>query len=290
MTSEQTTLTLTGRQGVSSTQRQQDVRLLEANSSRKEVFSMKVGEVAELAGVTVRTLHHYESLGLLNPSRDKTSGYRRYSDNDLIRLQQILFYRELGFSLEQIDDIMNAPNFDRREAMIEQKQLLMAQISRLKATLHLVDKTLVSIEGKFQMTKEEMFEVFGDFDPTKYEDEVAERWGDTDAYKQSSPRTAQYSKADWQRFSAEQEEVQQAITSLMDEGVPPTDRRATDAVERHRLLIDRWFYPCSRQFHRELGKMYIADERFRNTYDDIRAGMAQYVHDAIQANLSRGEK
>lgn len=250
---------------------------------------MKVGDVARLAGVSVRTLHHYDELGLLRPSRRSESGYRLYTDEDLERLQQILFYKELGLGLDQIDEAINAPDFDRWEALLEQRRLLAEQILRLEATLQLVDKTLASIKGGFRMSKEEMFEVFGDFDPTQYEAEVQERWGNTDAYKESAKRTARYTKADWKRFAAESEEITTAIASLMDEGVPPTDERAMDAVERHRLQIAHWFYPCSRQMHAELGKMYVADERFRKTYEDIRPGMAQYVCDATAANLARGE-
>lgn len=249
---------------------------------------MKVGDVARLAGVSVRTLHHYDELGLLKPSRRSESGYRLYTDEDLRRLQQILFYKELGFGLERIADVMNAPDFDRREALVEQRRLLADRVQRLQATLHLVDKTLASIDGGVQMTKEEMFEVFGDFDPSQYEAEVKERWGHTEAYKESARRTKQYTKADWQRFKEESEEIGTDIARLMDDGVPPTDPRAMDAVERHRLQIDAWFYPCSREMHAELGKMYVSDERFRRTYDAVRPGMAQYVCDAIQANLARG--
>lgn len=249
---------------------------------------MKVGDVARLAGVSVRTLHHYEELGLLQPDRDAESGYRRYSDEDMARLQQVLFYRELGLGLDQIGDIMNAPDFDRRQALLEQRRLLADQVVRLQATLRLVDKTLAAIEGGYNMTKEEMFEVFGGFDPAQYETEVEQRWGGDDAYKESTRRAKQYNKADWERFAKENEEIGAAIIALMDDGVSAGDERAMDAVERHRLLIDKWFYPCSREFHAQLGSMYIADERFRKTYEDMRTGMAQYMHDAIEANLARG--
>ncbi len=140
------------------------------------------------------------------------------------------------------------------------------------------------------MSKEEMFEVFGDFDPAEHEGEARERWGDTDAYAESAKRTARYSKQDWVRFKAESEEINGAIASLMDEGVAPGDPRAMDAVERARLQIDEWFYPCSREMHAELGRMYVADPRFTATYEKIRPGMAQYVCDATAANLACGEQ
>ena len=132
-----------------------------------------------------------------------------------------------------------------------------------------------------------MFGVFGDFDPSEYEEEVQQRWGETDAYKESSRRTATYTKADWERFKAESEANGLEIAALMDEGVPADDPRAMDAVDRARLQIDTWFYPCSHEMHVGLAEMYIADPRFTATYEKIHPGMAQYVHDAILANAAR---
>ncbi len=250
--------------------------------------SFRVGEVARLAHVSVRTLHHYDQVGLLTPSARSESGYRLYTPDDLERLQNVLFYKELGFSLEEIRELMADPAFDRREALLEQRSLLQEQMARLGALLGLVDKTLVSLEGGFGMTKEEMFEVFDGFDPGEHEDEVKERWGHTEAYKESARRTKGYTKADWERFKAESEEIGTAIAALMDEGVPPEDPRAMEQVERHRLQIDRWFYPCSREMHENLGRLDVADPRFTATYEKIHAGMAQYVCDAIVANAARG--
>jgi MerR family transcriptional regulator, thiopeptide resistance regulator len=248
-----------------------------------------VGEVARIAHVSVRALHHYEEVGLLAPSGRTGSGYRLYALDDLEQLQQVLFYKQLGFSLEDIRELMSDPAFDRREALLVQRDLIAEQALRLEALLHLIDKTIGSLEGGIRMTKEEMFEVFGGFDPSEYEDEVTERWGDSDAYKESARRAARYTKADWQRFKAESEEINAAIIALMDEGVPANDPRAMDAVERARLQIDTWFYPCSREMHAGLGRMYVADPRFTATYEKIRPGMAQYVCDAILANGERAE-
>ncbi len=248
-----------------------------------------VGEVAKLARISVRTLHHYDAQGVVEPSARSEAGYRLYAEEDLERLQQVLFYRELGFSLEDIRTLMAEPGFDRREALLGQREEIAGRMKRYEAMLGLIDKTLSSMEGAIQMTKEEMFEVFGDFDPAEYQDEVEERWGESDAYKESARRTKGYTKQDWQRFKDESEEINAAIVALMDEGVPAHDPRAMDAVDRARLQIDRWFYPCSRQMHANLGRMYIADPRFTATYEKIRSGMAQWMCDAILANEQRGE-
>lgn len=250
-------------------------------------MTYKVSEVAQVAGVSVRTLHHYDEVGLLEPSERTEAGYRLYTMRDLERLQQILFYKELGFPLEQIKEIMSDPSFDRKEALKAQRQMVARQAERLVGMLQLIDKTLASLEGGIKMSKEEMFEVFGDFDPSQYEGEVQERWGHTEAYRESARRTKGYTKDDWKRFKTETAELNALVAALMDEGVPASDPRAMDAAEQHRLLIDRWFYPCSREMHAQLGEMYVADPRFTATYEAIRPGMAEYMRDATAANAAR---
>jgi DNA-binding transcriptional MerR regulator len=258
-------------------------------SSEVNDMAYKVGDVAKLAHVSVRTLHHYDETGLLVPSERSEAGYRLYTPEDLERLQQVLFHKELGFGLEEIRDLMADAAFDRREALIAQRDQIAMRALRLEAMLGLIDKTLASLEGGIPMKEEEMFEVFGDFDPSEHEEEVKERWGDTDAYKESARRTKGYSKEDWQRFKDENDAISATIASLMDEGVASDDPRAMDAVDRARLQIDTWFYPCSHKMHVGLGEMYIADPRFTANYEKIQVGMAQYVYDAIKANAARAK-
>ena len=246
-----------------------------------------VGEVAKLAHVSVRTLHHYDHERILCPSSRTDAGYRLYTDDDLATLQQALFYKELGFGLEEIRDMLADPAFDRREALLAQREMVAAQAQHLEAVLGLIDKTLISLEGGAPMTKEEMFEVFGDFDPSEYEEEVQQRWGDTEAYKVSARRTAKYTKQDWERYKAESDANGARMIALFDDGVAPDDSRAMDVAEEARLLIDKWFYPLSREMHVYLGEMYVSDPRFKANYDKQREGLAQWLHDAILANAAR---
>lgn len=241
--------------------------------------ALKVSEVARLARVSVRTLHHYDEIGLLTPTERTEAGYRLYSTADLERLQEILFYRELGFSLDEIRELMSEPNLDRGEVLRRQRALVGDQIRKLESIAALIDRTIDEIEGEAKMTTEEMFAVFGD--------EVKQKWGRTDAYAESNRRTKNYSKDDWKRFAADSREINERIAALIDEGVPAGDPRAMDAVEQHRLLIDRWFYPCSREMHAALGRMYVSDPRFTANYEKTRSGMAQYMCDAIAANAER---
>lgn len=247
-------------------------------------MAYKVSEVAGIAHVSVRTLHHYDAVGIFIPSERNEAGYRLYTDADLAKLQQILFYRELGFALEEIGELMSNPERDRRDALRAQRDLILEQQRRLEAMLGQIDSTLKNLEGETAMKNEEMFEVFGKFNPKDYEDEAKERWGDTDAYRESTRRTKKYTKEDWKRYASENDAVQRQIASLMDQGVKPADVRAMDAVEQHRLLIDKWFYPCSHAMHAGLGNMYVNDPRFTASLDKVHAGMAQFFCDAIAAN------
>lgn len=248
---------------------------------------LRVGEVAILAHVTVRALHHYDRIGLLRPSGRTGAGYRLYAEEDLEKLQTVLLYKELGFGLGEIRDLLAEPGYDRREALRAQRAQLARRSARLDAVLALVDKTLTAMDEGIAMGRDDMFEVFGDFDPAEYEAEAEERWGETEAFKESARRTRRYTRDDWKRFKAEDEAADLAVAALMDEGVAPDDPLAIDAVERCRLLIDTWFYPCPRGMHAHLGRMYVADPRFTATYEKIRPGMAQYLCAATAANLAR---
>lgn len=246
-----------------------------------------IGEVAALASVSVRTLHHYDEIGLLTPSLRTEGGYRIYTDDDLTALQQVLFFKELGFGLSEIARIVRDPQFDRLEALRMQRRMLTDKSTQLRRMLRAVDDAIDATEGGVHMDAKDMFEAFGDFDPKEYEKEAEERWGGTDAYAESQRRTKRYTKQDWIEIRAEADAVTAALAALLDEGVSPEDPRAMDLAEEHRLQIDRRFYPCSREMHVGLGEMYVADARFAANYDKVRPGLARYMRDAIVANAAR---
>jgi DNA-binding transcriptional MerR regulator len=246
-----------------------------------------VGAAARLAGVTVRTLHHYDEIGLLNPSGRSDAGYRRYADADLERLQRILFYRELGFGLDEIKTVMTDGAADASAHLRRQHAMLLDRIGRLERMVAAVEKAMEAHTMGINLTPEERFEVFGDFDPEQHAGEVEERWGDTDAYRESARRTRSYSKADWQRIKAEGKAATDKLVAAMQAGLPADSAEAMDGAEAHRLQIDRAFYPCSYQMHVGLAEMYLADPRFTATYEKIAPGLAQYLHDAIKANAAR---
>ncbi|MFP2925069.1 MerR family transcriptional regulator [Pyxidicoccus sp. 3LG] len=250
-------------------------------------MALTVSQVARLAKVSVRALHHYDEIGLLSPSERSEAGYRLYTSVDLQRLQQVLFFRELGFPLEEIRRILGNPSFDLRSALLMQRQLLSERSARLDALLGAVDAALEALEKGKTMDQEKMFEAFGDFDPAKYEAEVKERWGNTEAYKESARRTARYTKEDWQRMKAELDRIQKALAEQLGAGRAPTEPAAMDLAEEWRQHISRWFYPCSYAMHRGLGEMYVSDHRFTENIDRLRPGLSQFTRDAIIANAER---
>ena len=243
-----------------------------------------VGRVAEIAGVTVRTLHHYDEIGLLTPGERSGAGARRYDDADLERLQQILLYRELGFTLDEIATILDDPDVEARAHLRRQHGLLQDRISRLQEMVAAVEYMLEAQKMGINLTPEEKFEVFGDFDPDAYTEEVEERWGNTDAYQESTRRTARYTKDDWQRIQQESADLMVRWLAAFDAGTPAESQAAMDLAEEHRQQIGKFFYNCTFEIHIGLAEMYLADPRFTKNYEDQRAGLAQYVHDAIMAN------
>ncbi len=242
-----------------------------------------IGEVAELAHVTVRTLHHYDELGLLAPSERSESGYRLYSYDDVARLQEILIWRQLGFSLAEIKSLLDDPKYDRITALERQRELVEREIDRLAAVAAAVDAALAAHPNGTPIKETTMFD---GFDPTEYEDEARERWGHTDAYQESMRRTQPYGEAQWNEIRRESERIIRELIGLMRAGSPADGPAARALAERHREHISRWFYPCSPQMHRGLAEMYVADERFTRTYEIEAEGLAAYFHDAIIANAN----
>ncbi|MFJ1972316.1 MerR family transcriptional regulator [Streptomyces sp. NPDC087903] len=250
-------------------------------------MSYSVGQVAGFAGVTVRTLHHYDDIGLLAPGERSHAGHRRYNDADLDRLQRILFYRELGFALEEVAELLDDPDADPRAHLRRQHELLTARIERLRKMAAAVEQAMEARRMGINLTPEERFEVFGDKDPDQYAEEAEQRWGGTEVYAESQRRAARYTKEDWKRMRSEVEDWSARYDALMAAGEPPTGEAAMDLAEEHRLHISTWFYECSHEFHQGLGGMYVSDERFKAFYDSVRPGLAEHLRDAITANAAR---
>jgi DNA-binding transcriptional MerR regulator len=243
-----------------------------------------VGAVATLTGVSVRTLHHYDHIGLVVPSVRTPAGYRGYTDADIERLHLVLVYRSVGMPLDEIRVLLDDPSTDVLEHLRRQHTVLLGQSERLQHTIKAVEELMNAHRKGIQLTAEEQVEIFG---TTAFGDEYAaeaeERWGDTDAWKQSQQRVSQFSKQDWIAVKAEGDALLADLAQAKRGGVEPGSAEANELAARHRASIDR-FYDCGDEMHRNLVEMYLADERFTRYYDDVEPGLAQFLHDIVVAS------
>ena len=245
-------------------------------------MAFTVGDLAKLTGVTVRALHHYDEIGLVRPSERTAAGYRLYTDADVHRLQQVLLFRELGLPLEEIASAIDEAA-GRDELLREHRKALVTKRDRLDAMLAAVDAALAQ-KGPNTMQPDDVKKMFDGFDHSQYEAEAEQRWGNTEAFKESARRTKKYGPAEWQQIKDDWATLYSELAALMTANVAVTDPRVQTLVEQHRQHIDRWFYPCSKEMHKNLGAMYVADPWFAENIDKAGAGLAQYLSDAITAS------
>lgn len=250
-------------------------------------MSWSAGQLAKLAGVTVRTLHHYDAIGLLSPSERTRAGYRRYGAGDAERLHRILVYRELGFDLARIAVILDDPDADALSHLRCQHALLEEEVRRLNGMIRGVEALMKAKKTGVNLTPGEMREVFGSFEPGKYAEEAEQRWGNTDAYRESQRRASKYDRKQWLEIRAAAERINRELAAVMASGAAADSAAAMDLAEQHRQHISRWFYECTSEIHIGLGSMYVADPRFAQACDTIAPGLSGYLRDAIIANAER---
>jgi len=236
-----------------------------------------IHEAAKIAGVSVRTLHYYDEIGLLRPDKVTKAGYRLYGNESLSRLQQILFFRELGFPLREIAQIMKNPNFDARQALEQHKALLILKRERLDRLIALTDSIL---KGEKAMSFEEFDRSEIEATRKKYAAEAQKRWGSTDAYQESAYKTAGYGKEEWKAIGEESDRIFSSFAACRDKD--PASSEAQDLVEAWRAHISRFFYDCTKEILAGLGEMYTEDERFTQNIDRFGEGTARFIRDAIR--------
>ena len=237
-------------------------------------MKMQINEFARLTGVSVRTLHYYDEIGLLTPAYvDKFTGYRYYDENSILRMQEILFYRELDFSLKSIMNILSAPDYDKEKALNEQKKLLILKKERLERLISAIDSAKKG---------ENIMNAFDNTEFENYKDEVKEKWGQTDAYKEYSQKTKGYSKDNFNAMGEGLENILEDFAVCMNGGSSPDSTDAQALVEKLQSYITENFYTCTNEILAGLGQMYVADERFKNNIDKHSLGTAEFVSEAIK--------
>jgi DNA-binding transcriptional MerR regulator len=238
-----------------------------------------VHQLAKLAGVSPRTLHYYDQLGLLKPARQQKNGYRLYGQAELLHLQQILFFRELEFPLEDIKRFLQAPDFDRRAALNDQRRLLELKKKRLNNLIKTIDDTLNNHEKIKTMTDQDLYSSFSKEEEERYAAEAKERWGHTEAYRQSQERVAQLGKDGMARVQAEAEQLMAEIAANTQAG--PSSEVVQRLIDRHYNHL-RNFYEPSLEMYRGLGQMYVSDPRFTAYYEKYQPGLAAFMCQAIE--------
>lgn len=237
---------------------------------------LTVGEAAEYLGVSVRTLHHWDHIGLLSPGWRTYGNYRLYTSGDLERGQLILMYREAGMPLNQIGKALNSGD-DLRVHLLRQKQLLTQRLDNVHRMMHAVEELLELQEET--MTTDKIKNILGsDWDP-KYQEEAEQRWGDTQEWEKSQKAMKSMKEEDWIAAKAENEALAEALVKADEEGVKPGSERANELAERHKATIDRW-YTTSYSKQVILARMYVDDERFAPTYNH----KTEYLRDIVEAN------
>ncbi len=239
-----------------------------------------VREVSAFAGVSVRTLHYYDEIGLLSPSEVTPAGYRLYDDTALERLGQILFFRELDFALADIKRIIDSPSFDKHRAMESHRELLLLKAKRLERLITLVNDALNTEKGVTGMNLEafDMTEI--EEAQRRYADEVKERWGGGEAYAQSKARTAKYKKEDYARIAAEANVIYDGFAAEL--GGDPASPAVQRLVADWQAHITKNYYDCPNELLAGLGEMYAADPRFTKNIDQRGEGLARFMSDAIR--------
>lgn len=236
-----------------------------------------VNEIAKLTGISKRTIRYYDQIGLLTPAEINESGYRLYDNESLKTLRQILFFKELDFSLKDIKSILNSKNFNEKVALERHKKLLLLKIDNLNNIVNIINKIL---KGENNME-------FNEFDMSdiqkaqiKYSDEVKKLWGNTDAYKESQRKTSNYSNEDWDRINEDIQCIFKKFAENMDKKIDSEEIQ--DLVSKWQNLITENFYYCSNEILRGLGKMYISEQRFTNNINKYKDGLALFINNAIE--------
>lgn len=239
--------------------------------------------LAKLAGVSTRTLRYYDEIEILKPARINSSGYRIYGTAEVNRLQQILFYRELGVSLDEIKKIITSPTFDAAAALKEHREKLLAKRKQLDLLIANVDKTIALKEGRITMTDKEKFEGFKqkliDENEKKYGEEIRNKYGD-EAVDQSNAKLMNMTKEEYERVTSLEKKVKETLAEAFKTGDPASELAQT-AADLHKQWLSFYWTKYSKEAHANLAQMYVDDERFTAYYDEKQPGTAEFLRDAI---------
>jgi DNA-binding transcriptional MerR regulator len=241
-------------------------------------MSYTVKQLADLAGVTPRTLRYYDQIGLLLPPLIGENGYRYYDRGSLRRLQQILFFREMDVPLKEIQQLMDDPEFQPLQALQAHRKALLARRKRLDRLLDTIEQTILEFQGDRKMSEKEYF---SGFNQARYEEEVRERWGNTDQYTESIKNWSEYSGKQKQKILQLGGEIVERIITE-DPDTAPDAPEVQAAVDEYFQYFNQYYYRMDLDFFRGLSEMWVEDPRFAVNYDMVREGGAEFIRDAVR--------
>lgn len=244
---------------------------------------LPVGRAAALVGVTVRTLHHWDAIGLVRPSGRTPAGYRVYAGEDVARMHRVLVYRELGLPLAEIGRLLDDPGTDARDHLRRQRAQLVERVSRIQKMVSSVDRLLEALETGMRLSPAEQVAIFGDDWRPSWAEEAGERWGGSAQWAQYAERAAGMTPEDWKEVAAETGALDADLAAAKRAGVVPGSAEANALAERHRALLSRHF-DCTHSMQVCIGRTFTADPRFSGHYDAFAPGLAAWFHDVIAAN------
>ncbi len=245
-----------------------------------------VRQLSKLAGITVRTLHHYDHVGLLKPTKVGDNGYRYYGDEALYRLQQILFYRYLDMPLEEIKRIMGRRDFDVLKALAQHRAALQAEMNRMRLLISTIDETVDQLKGKETMDPHKMFGGFSEEEQEKYAEEAAQRW-DSETVRASNQRWKSYSAAEKQQILDEGNRVFSDLAAVRAKG--PTSKEVQAVVRRWHEHLQYFWSPNDNQLL-GLADLYNEEPRFRANYEKIAPGLADFMREAVKVYVANRKK
>ena len=249
-----------------------------------------VKALARLSGVSVRALHHYDQIGLLKPASVGRNGYRYYGREEMLRLQQILFHRELEFPLEAIAEVLARPDFDRVEALRRHRDKLSAHLARYRRLLKTLDTTLAALEGETDMNDNELYQGFSPQKQAEYEAWLVDRYGDglRQPIADSRAKMKDWSKADMQAFMAEIETIERDLGQALANGVPADSEGVRAVLRRHHAWVGRsWKSPPTAEAYAGLADLYLEHPDFRARYEAVRPGLSEYLAEAMRRFAER---
>nr|WP_234430647.1 MerR family transcriptional regulator [Streptomyces sp. NRRL F-4489] len=244
---------------------------------------LTVGRAAALVGVSVKTLHHWDAIGLVRPGGRTRSGYRVYSGEDIGRIHRVLVYRELGLPLAEIGRLLDDPEADARAHLRRQRSQLVERIARLEKMVDAVDRTLAATNAGIRLTPREQVEIFGaDWEPGLVA-EAEERWGDSAQWAQYAERAAALSAEDWKDVAATTHALNADLAAACRAGVAPGSDEANALAERHRALMSTYF-DCTHAMQACLGRLFTDDPRYASYYDALAPGLTLWLRAVFFAN------